>query len=99
MVGDVNVFYSVNEDNTVDYSRGEIEVMIAEESVRRRGVAKEAVELMMRYAHDNLGTSEFEAKILEHNEGSIKLFTEKLGFEFVKRNLVFKEIVLVKRFR
>lgn len=44
MVGDVNVFY--HGDDKVE---GEIEVMIAEEGSRRKGIATEAVQLMMGY--------------------------------------------------
>jgi len=46
MVGDVNLFWNDHDDaNTA-----EIEVMVAERSCRRKGVASEALQLFMAYA-------------------------------------------------
>lgn len=45
MAGDVNLFFNDFEDPGVC----EVEVMIAEERWRRRGLAQEAVLMMMRY--------------------------------------------------
>ena len=45
MAGDVNLFFTAEEDHSV----AEIMVMTAEPSCRRRGCAREAVQLMMRY--------------------------------------------------
>lgn len=45
MAGDVNLFFNDFEDPGVC----EVEVMVAEERWRRRGLAQEAVLMMMRY--------------------------------------------------
>ncbi|CAN0219216.1 unnamed protein product, partial [Ectocarpus fasciculatus] len=45
MAGDVNLFFNDYEDPGMC----EVEVMIAEEGLRRRGLAKEAVLMLMRY--------------------------------------------------
>lgn len=75
MVGDVNLFFHSPDEPEVP----EIEVMIAEKSSRRKGLAQEAVLCMMEYAVRALNTPKFVAKILDHNLPSIRLF-EKMGF-------------------
>ena len=45
MAGDVNLFFNDFEDPGMC----EVEVMVAEESWRRRGLAREAVLMLMRY--------------------------------------------------
>eukprot|EP00947_MAST-08B_sp_MAST-8B-sp1_P002736 g2736.t1 len=77
MVGDVNLYFESDSGRRV----AEIEVMIAEPAFRRRGMAEEALWMMMAYASGDLGTSRFVAKILQVNKASIALFTAKLGFE------------------
>ena len=71
----------------------EVEVMIAETSCRRQGLAAEAVSLLMRYGARALTPrpAEFHAKILSKNEGSRRLFEGKLGFEHFKEVPVFEE--------
>uniref|UniRef100_A0A2I3HBM1 Alpha/beta-tubulin-N-acetyltransferase 9 n=1 Tax=Nomascus leucogenys TaxID=61853 RepID=A0A2I3HBM1_NOMLE len=80
MVGDVNLFLTDLEDPTL----GEIEVMIAEPSCRRKGLGTEAVLAMLSYG--------FEAKIGQGNEPSIRMF-QKLHFEQVRIS-VFQEVTL-----
>ena len=87
MAGDVNMFWNDYEDD----SCVEIEVMIADASRRRHGLAEEAVTLMMKYGVQSLKVTKFRAKILETNTGSLYLF-EKLGFKEVKRVSVFQEV-------
>jgi len=91
MAGDVNVFY-----HGADFSEGEIEIMIAEPSFRRRGMAEEAVRLMMEFAFQRLGTKRFLAKIGEANVASLNLFECKLGFENIGFVDAFKEHQLLK---
>lgn len=74
----------------------EVEVMVAEESFRRRGLAKEAIRLLMCYAVEVLGATGFVAKILDSNEASIRLFQEVLGFTVIKRVPVFHEVHLAR---
>lgn len=69
MCGDVNLFFN-NIDNENDV---EIEVMIAERDCQRKGFAREAVLLMMRYGI-TLGVQRFYAKISSSNLPSRNLF-------------------------
>lgn len=94
MAGDVNLYLGIDED---DASVGEIEVMVAEIAMRGKGLAGAAVNLMMDYAHRELNITTFRAKILEHNEISLRLFA-KLGYVEVARKPIFKEIWLEKSF-
>ncbi|CAM9090665.1 unnamed protein product [Ectocarpus sp. 6 AP-2014] len=89
MAGDVNLFFNDYEDPGMC----EVEVMIAEEGLRRRGLAKEAVLMLMRYALDNLGTTTFYCKIGDANVASRALF-EKLGFRRHAYVEAFKETEL-----
>jgi len=86
MCGDVNLFFNDRDDARVC----EIEVMIAEEKFRRQGRAKEALLIIMAYALEQLDVRRFYCKINETNHGSIRLFTEALGY---------KEVNYVKAFR
>jgi RimJ/RimL family protein N-acetyltransferase len=89
MCGDVNIFLSRDDDTNLLI--GEIEIMIAEEASRGRGIATEALWLMMRYGMDNLGIDIFEAKILEHNTASLDLFRKKLEYQERRFHQVFRE--------
>lgn len=76
--------------------QGELEIMIAEPTARRRGYASEALSLMMDYACDPANGLELEyknlfARVRADNEGSIRLF-ERLGFRVVKEVAVFNEV-------
>jgi len=73
----------------------EIEVMVAVSDFRRRGIAGEAVSLLMGYAAKSLGIGRFRAKIIEKNPASLNLF-RKLGFREICRKPVFGEIWLQK---
>ena len=65
--------------------------MIAEPRSRRRGLAQEALRLMMAYAAESLGCRRFVAKIGQANVASLGLF-RKLGFREFKRVEVFSEV-------
>jgi RimJ/RimL family protein N-acetyltransferase len=96
MIGDVNL-YLMSDDNESDNEylpAAEIEVMIAEESMRGKRLAGEAVRIMMRFAKERLGIYRFVAKISEKNQQSLKLFTVGLGFTEVSRSKVFQEVTL-----
>ncbi|CAG5121663.1 unnamed protein product [Candidula unifasciata] len=90
MVGDVNIFYPPDSHGRVE---GEIEIMIAEPSARGRGLGKEALCSMMRYAQESLKTRTFTSKIGFGNVASLQLF-HSLGFEEVSRSDVFQEVTL-----
>ena len=89
MIGDVNLFFN-NIDNKKE---AELEVMIAENSMRGQGLGKEAVAVMMYYGYLCLSISMFSVKIGFGNVASIKLFT-KLGFTEVSKSNVFQEVTL-----
>lgn len=81
MVGDVNLFlhdryYEWVDDDQVDREEknAEVDIMVAETSLRGRGIGTEAVELMIWYGVTQLGITRFFAKINEANHSSIHLF-------------------------
>merc|ERR1719376_1990067 len=90
MVGDTNLFLSLDEDNDQKVV-AEAEIMIAEKEARGRRLGWEAMNLMLKYGVDSLKVTRFEAKIKDDNLASIKMF-EKLGFEKVSERNVFGEV-------
>ncbi|GJJ14277.1 hypothetical protein Clacol_008541 [Clathrus columnatus] len=113
MIGDVNLFFKGtrnhnnnngdDEDDDADSFQVETEIMIAEPSYRRKGLASEALSLLFAYATSPSGPKElcllpqdFIVRIGESNTASLNLF-EKLGFVINKRVKVFKEVEM--RFR
>ena len=96
MAGDVNIFLSQDGADGPAHTQAELEIMIAEPSARRKGYAKEALQLMMAYAaREPLSTrpEDFFARIGMQNTGSIRLF-ERLGFGITKRIEIFQEVEL-----
>ncbi|CAM9577469.1 unnamed protein product [Discosporangium mesarthrocarpum] len=89
MAGDVNLFFT----DTSNLSMCEVEVMIAEERWRRKGLGEEAVLLLMRYALDTMGVKTFFCKIGDANTPSRRLF-EKLGYKAHSYVEAFKETEL-----
>merc|ERR1712087_594738 len=73
MAGDINLFVQ----REGEY--GELNVMVAEKASRRKGLATEAVQLMMDFARHKLEIGKFVAKIQTDNASSLRLF-KKLGF-------------------
>ena len=71
LVGDINLFLDIDDDGV---KRGEINIMIAVESARRMGLAREAILLLMHYAFVRLHICRFMCKINETNEASRALF-------------------------
>jgi len=86
IVGDTNLFFQDD-----DLSAAEIEVMVAEKWARRKGMAKEALQFMMKFGNEKLQKSKYIAKIKADNFGSIELF-QKLGFQKISESEVFNEI-------
>ena len=64
------------------HSRVGLGIMIYDKEKRRKGIAKQAVELMTDYALSELGLAQLFVNIAESNEASLNLF-QKLGFELV----------------
>ncbi|XP_020555099.1 N-acetyltransferase 9-like protein isoform X3 [Sesamum indicum] len=89
MVGDVNIFMNDLDDPQM----AEVEIMIAEQKSRGKGLAKESILLMMAFAIESFGIHLFRAKIGESNEASLNLF-QKLGFKETSRSEIFKEVTV-----
>ena len=112
MIGDVNLFLTDASDEEDDQAieqtnsgkvlrkQGELEIMIAEQSARRKGNASQALTLMICYAmqHLHLGPEHFLVRIGMNNTKSIHMF-ERMGFEIVKRVDVFQEVEMRVRTR
>ena len=86
MVGDVNLYFNDHDDANA----AEIEIMIADVSARRKGIAREALRLMMGYAVESLAVTTFVAKIGHDNVQSNNLFRQ-LGFLERSSSEVFRE--------
>ena len=83
LAGDINIFIQYNENNV---KCGELSVMIANKNCQRKGLAKETLKMIMKWAQTNLKINYFIAKIQKSNIPSINLF-ENIGFieyDFVK---------------
>lgn len=91
LVGDANLFIQQPEEEE-NHHIAELDVMIAEVEFRKRGIASKAIELLMEFAQSELGISRFVVKILQENQASISMFT-KLGFQFVRKQEAFGEVV------
>ena len=89
MAGDVNLFFNDPEEP----STSEIEIMVADGRSRRKGIAREALDAMMRYAVTSLDVAKFRAKIGVDNAPSLALF-DKLGFARVSYSEIFREVAL-----
>ncbi|XP_071509110.1 N-acetyltransferase 9-like protein [Diadema antillarum] len=89
MCGDVNLFFNVSEDP----SSAEIEIMVAEQACRGKGIGKEAILIMMHYGVRFLKVKKYVAKIGEKNTVSLQLF-KKLGFQETSVSKVFQEVTL-----
>ncbi|KAK3148116.1 hypothetical protein QOZ80_3BG0290890 [Eleusine coracana subsp. coracana] len=89
MVGDVNIYMNDPDDSQL----AEIEIMIAEQKSRGKGIGQEAILMMMAFAVEKYGIHTFKAKISESNTASLKLF-RKLGFKDASYSAVFKEVTL-----
>eukprot|EP00316_Scyphosphaera_apsteinii_P017543 CAMPEP_0119313352 /NCGR_PEP_ID=MMETSP1333-20130426/28761_1 /TAXON_ID=418940 /ORGANISM="Scyphosphaera apsteinii, Strain RCC1455" /LENGTH=200 /DNA_ID=CAMNT_0007318163 /DNA_START=72 /DNA_END=671 /DNA_ORIENTATION=- len=100
MCGDVNAFLSVADDEDSPAFEGkpqafmaELEVMIAEPSQRRKGLALEALRIFMHYILVNLPVTVFVAKITDKNIASFQLFA-RLGFAVFKPMPIFQQTEL-----
>ena len=90
MIGDTNIFLHDFDEGEV----AEIEVMIAIEKFRCKGLAHEAVCCLMSFAIDSLFVTKFIAKISESNIKSLNLFRNRLKFKDESYSSAFKEYTL-----
>jgi RimJ/RimL family protein N-acetyltransferase len=86
MIGDVNIFLHDRDDP----GNAEIEIMTAEKNYSRKGIATEALNLMMIFGAKHLGVHRYFAKINKSNTPSISLF-HKLGYKEVNYVEAFQE--------
>lgn len=109
MVGDVNLFLSVEDDTDNEaelpeakdsnkqggfrHRQAEIDIMIAEQDYQKRGMGREASCLMMLYGAKILGIRRLFCKINEDNHASLGLF-EKLGFKQCDYAECFRQVEL-----
>lgn len=89
MVGDVNIYMNDLDDPQM----AEVEIMIAEPKSRGKGLGKESVLMMMKFAVDNFKIHTFRVKIGESNQASLSLF-QKLGFKESSYSKIFNEMTL-----
>ncbi|KAI6037674.1 GNAT domain-containing protein [Pisolithus marmoratus] len=94
MVGDVNLFLKGHPSDE-DFE-AEVEIMIAESDYRRRGLALEALQLMLSYATGSPSAFMCQPlsqviRVARDNRPSISLF-EKLRFSIVRVVQVFDEV-------
>jgi len=85
MAGDINLFIQNEEEQS-----GELNIMIAEEQSRRKGLATESLRLILDFAAKHFELRHFVAKIQHDNAQSIRLF-KKCGFEETEYVDAFKE--------
>mmetsp|Transcript_39219 Transcript_39219/g.34745 ORF Transcript_39219/g.34745 Transcript_39219/m.34745 type:complete len:306 (-) Transcript_39219:3-920(-) len=92
MAGDINLFITQNiyNDNNKNEQMAELNIMIAEEKSRRKGLAIETLQIIIKWAQEKLEIKTFVAKIQHDNHGSIKLF-KKIGFVQYEYIEAFKE--------
>mmetsp|Transcript_34906 Transcript_34906/g.41693 ORF Transcript_34906/g.41693 Transcript_34906/m.41693 type:complete len:238 (-) Transcript_34906:95-808(-) len=70
-----------SEDGVVVRRQAELDIMIAVEDHRGKGIGREAVCMMMIYGAQTLGIRRFFVKIKEENTASRVLFEKSLNFE------------------
>jgi RimJ/RimL family protein N-acetyltransferase len=90
MAGDVNLFLHDYLEN-----EGELEVMIANEASRSKGLAQHSLRLLMKFAREKLNLNSFVVKISKNNQASLQLFQKRLHFEIREYVDVFEEYELV----
>jgi RimJ/RimL family protein N-acetyltransferase len=86
---------TTTEDSTLR-KQAELDIMIAENGYRSKGLGEEAACMMMMYGAKHLDILRFFCKIKEDNHASIGLF-RKLGFQQCGYAACFKEIELELR--
>ncbi|KAJ2858272.1 hypothetical protein J3B02_000407 [Coemansia erecta] len=93
MIGDVNFYLN----DHYNLHRAELEVMIAESEFSGQGIATEVLKLMMHYAVNDVGVTDFVVRIKETNAASIYIFESKFGFQETERSSAFKEVTLRRK--
>jgi RimJ/RimL family protein N-acetyltransferase len=92
-VGDI-VCYAMSDDDDEGRIAAEINVMIGDRSVRRKGIAPAAVRLMMKHMSEIYGVQKYVAKIMMENQPSRSMF-ERIGYTVWKEIPAFGEVWMV----
>jgi RimJ/RimL family protein N-acetyltransferase len=68
-------------------------MLLGEKSAHGKGYAQEVVKKIMQYSFEELGLERLDTDIIEYNEPSIRLYTEKCGWkvEGVRRSWYFRK--------
>jgi len=74
--------------------QGELNIMVARQECRGKGMGTEAARMMMLYGARNLGIRRFFVKISEDNVASRKMFEKALGFRECNYVECFREVEL-----
>jgi RimJ/RimL family protein N-acetyltransferase len=56
-------------------------MLLGDRSLRGRGYGVDTIMAIMRYAFDQLGLNRLDTDIIEYNETSLKVYTEKCGWQ------------------
>ena len=95
MIGDVNLYFSEDEDEGEDSTKFcEISIMIAEKDYKRKGYATDVIQMVCNFSRKYFNLCYIVAKIGIDNEPSINLFKEKLNFYVHSKSDVFQELTL-----
>ena len=95
MIGDVNLFLSnTNDEGNSTTKEAELDIMVAVQQYRNKGIGKEVVQLIIYYGITKLNISRFFVKINDKNTMSLKLFQDKFNFKMCGYTECFKEYEL-----
>ena len=92
IIGDINLFssnsstFEINVDPMI-----RPQIMLAEQSYRRKGLASEALKTVHIFAQQKQQKTRIVAKINEDNEGSVRLFAKE-GYSLVGRVAAFAQV-------
>ena len=86
-IGTIDLFEYNSQENTVG-----VGVLIAESTNRKKGFAKEALDLILKYCRNELKVVTIFCNIIKDNKASIRLF-EGCRFQFVDERILFNNEV------
>lgn len=89
---DTNACVALEDINDHEPCVAEIEIMIAEQSARRKGYGSVAIKLITQYAIEWLSITRFIAKINDDNAPSIAMFTNSLHYTLFAKVECFEEL-------
>lgn len=93
-VGQVSIYGIDYVDKKAEYGR----LMIGDPEARRKGIAKEATKLILRYCLNELGIEKVKLEVLPSNEPAIGIY-RGCGFEEISEVEGRKEMLLLRKGR